>query len=279
MHERLREFGWRFEVWFMARSESDRHWSFEDSDFHFPHRFLRGKQFRIGSNFCYWNPGISKTLRDTDPDILLVAGAWIHPTILLAATFGTRTIFWSESHLDSIRRKDCFTSLARGWALSRFSEFAVPGQLARQYVERFSTPARIHTLPNLVDPAAFYDERETYRGVDNTSLTASVHDRRRVLLIVARLTEAKGLLPFLEGVERIKAENRSKFTLVIAGSGHLQTTLEQWIAKRNLDVRLLGQQTQDQMAALYAHADGFCLPSINDPNPISVIEALWARLP
>jgi glycosyltransferase involved in cell wall biosynthesis len=106
-----------------------------------------------------------------------------------------------------------------------------------------------------------------------------VHDRRRVLLIVARLTEAKGLLPFLEGVERIKAENRSKFTLVIAGSGHLQTTLEQWIAKRNLDVRLLGQQTQDQMAALYAHADGFCLPSISDPNPISVIEALWARLP
>jgi glycosyltransferase involved in cell wall biosynthesis len=33
------------------------------------------------------------------------------------------------------------------------------------------------------------------------------------------------------------------------------------------------------MLTLYAQADGFCLPSLSDPNPLSVIEALWAGLP
>ena len=33
------------------------------------------------------------------------------------------------------------------------------------------------------------------------------------------------------------------------------------------------------MLKLYAQADGFCLPSLSDPNPLATIEALWARLP
>ena len=263
----------------MARSESDRHWSFGTSDFHFSHRFLSGRQFRIGGDFCYWNPEISNLLRDTHPDILLVAGAWIHPTILLASTSEIRTIFWSESHLNSIRRTGFFTGLARRWALSRFAEFAVPGQLAKEYIEHYSTAARIHSLANLVDPTDFHDEVERHRRAGKIGLSASKHKNRRVLLVVARLTEAKGLLPFLEGVERLNAETRSKFTVLVAGSGHLQTRIEDRIARRGLDVRLLGQQTQEQMAAVYAQADGFCLPSMSDPNPISVIEALWAALP
>jgi hypothetical protein len=78
MHEVLRDRGWEFEVWFMASAEPDRDWRFEDSDFRFPYTFLGGRSFRIGSSNLYWNTEITQVLRETIPEILLVAGAWVH---------------------------------------------------------------------------------------------------------------------------------------------------------------------------------------------------------
>src|SRR5258707_13774688 len=106
MNQRLEEMGWKFEVWFMASSESGRHWNFGSSEFQFPYRFLSGRPWRIGADSVYWNGEVSNALHDADPDILLIAGGWVHPTVLLAALSSApeRTIFWSESHLESIRR-------------------------------------------------------------------------------------------------------------------------------------------------------------------------------
>ncbi|PYX97684.1 MAG: hypothetical protein DMG64_03580 [Acidobacteria bacterium] len=280
MCERLRERGWEFEVWFMGHSEPERHWPFERSEFKFHHRFLSGKRFQFGSLTLYWNPEINNLQVEVRPDILLVAGAWIHPTVLFATASSTpaRTIFWSESHLGSMHWTGFITAMARRWVLSRFREFAVPGQLAREYVAHHSPGAQIHYLPNLVDPALFQND-VNLRAADNTSFSASDRNGRRVLLIVSRLAEEKGLLPFLKGLEELSADDQSKLTVLIAGSGCLRRHLEQWMAQHSLDVRLGGQQTQSQLADLYARADGFCLPSIFDPNPISVIEALWAGLP
>jgi len=277
MHQRLNELGWRFEVWFMAGSESGRQWAFKNSDFQFPHRFLGAKSLRIGSTALHWNPEISHVLRDACPDVLLVAGAWIHPTVLLAALSSTpaRTIFWSESHLESIRQRGFLAGLTRRWMLSRFSEFAVPGRLAKRYVEHHAAAARIYYLPNVVDPAVF----RMYRREGDNGLIGSQDQNRRVLLIVARLAAEKGLIPFLHGVEKLGPEDRYKLTVLIAGSGSLKKLIQRWIVRHNFDVQLLGQQTQSQIAQLYARADGFCLPSISDPNPISVIEASWAGLP
>src|SRR5262249_26647226 len=169
MHERLEERGWKFEVWFMASSESGRHWNIRNSDFSFPYRFLRGRSFRFGSNTFYWHPEVIGALREVRPEIFLVAGAWVHPTSLLAARSParTRTIFWSESHLQSVRRPGFFVNLARRYMLSQFSEFAVPGELARKYVQHHSARARIFNLPNLVDPAVFHDQVRAYRRSAN----------------------------------------------------------------------------------------------------------------
>ena len=262
----------------MASSESGRHWSFGDSDFGFPHRFLSGRSLRIASETFYWHPEIRQALGAKRPDILLVAGAWIHPTVLSAALSPApaRIIFWSESHVQSIRRSGFVTRLARRWVLSQFSEFAVPGELARRYVEQHRSPGvRIFYLPNLVDPSVFHDQVRESRPVANRD----PHPNRRVLLIVARLSEEKGLLPFLEGIRRLDSGEKDKLTLLIAGSGRLGLQIEEWISRHDVDVQLLGQQPELQLTGLYALADGFCLPSISDPNPISVIEALWAGLP
>ena len=46
-----------------------------------------------------------------------------------------------------------------------------------------------------------------------------------------------------------------------------------------MDLRLLGYKEQEEIIKLYALADCFLLPSISDPNPLTVIEALWSGLP
>ena len=281
MHERLRERGWEFEAWFMGSSESNRHWTFANSDFQFPYRFLGRARFRIGSNTLYWNHEIRRVLRDTRPDILLISGAWIHPTTLLAtaSSHPKRKIFWSESHLGSIRYRGFVTAAARRCMLSRFSEFAVPGTLARGYVEHHSPGAQIYYLPNLVDPTVFEGNVRMYKRSTTFGSTRGKYDNRKVLLIVARLVEEKGLLPFLEGIGKLSRQNQSKLAVRIAGSGRLRKPLEHSIARQSVDVRLIGQKTASELAELYAQADGFCLPSLSDPNPISVIEAMWAGLP
>jgi len=96
-----------------------------------------------------------------------------------------------------------------------------------------------------------------------------------VLLIVARLSEEKGLLPFLEAITKLGSTDKEKLSLLIAGSGRLRPQIEHWIRTHDIDVRLLGEQTESQLTELYAQAYGFALPSFSDPNPISVVEALW----
>src|SRR5262249_15196037 len=56
--------------------------------------------------------------------------------------------------------------------------------------------------------------------------------------------------------------------------------ISSWIEKHpSLDVRLEGHLGEDELLRLYAASDTFALPSMRDPNPLAVIEALWAGLP
>ena len=276
MHAHLAERQWNFEVWFMVHSEPGRNWNFSDTDFNFSHRFLRGVHLQIGSAPLHANPGVLHLLQSIQPDILLVAGGWINPTVYLASRSAAakKKVFWSESHLGSTRRTGIASNLARGYALSRFNEFAVPGSLAEEYIRKHTTPTRIHRLPNLVDPAIFRDKivMARSRAKDNAS-------NKRVLLISARLAPEKGLLQFLNSLQQLDRASLEKLTIAIAGTGPLLRKLKRWVASHSLDVRLIGHKTEAEMVMLYAEADAFCLPSLSDPNPLSVIEAVWAGLP
>lgn len=261
----------------MARSEPNRNWIFGDAELNFPHRFLPGLHPTIGCDYLHCNRTVWPLLSESRPDVLLVAGGWANPTVWLSRMSSApgRTIFWSESHLGSIRRSSLPVRMARQFALRRFKEFAVPGALAREYVEHHAGPRRIYELPNLVAP--FWEEVGRRRNSARTRHKKS--DDRSLLLIAARLIPEKGLLAFLEGLQRLSREERSKLTVKIAGAGSLLGDLARWIRSHDLDLRLLEHQDQEEMAELFLEADGFCLPSLSDPNPLAVIEALWTGLP
>jgi len=279
MHRELTRRGWKFEAWFMARSEAGRDWTFEDCDFSFPHSFLYGRHWRIGSQSLHLNIEVLRRLLQHCPDIFLVSGSWTTPTVWIAAMSSapSRTIFWSESHLNSIQHDSTAVNVARRLVLSRFHEFAVPGSLSKKYVLQYAQKARIYDLPNFVNPRMFCDESDQTKKLPRASLKPEQNLRK--LLIVARLAPEKGLLPFFRGLLALSGTDRRRLTLLIAGSGPMREELQQRIRACDVNAHFVGYKTQVEISELYAQADGFCLPSVSDPNPLSVIEALWAGLP
>ena len=89
----------------------------------------------------------------------------------------------------------------------------------------------------------------------------------------------KGLVPFVEAVdaELVKAGWR----IVIMGQGPDENAIRKKAEQKGISDRLtiLNYVPYEQMPIVYAAADLFLLPSIHDPNPLSVPEALHTGLP
>jgi glycosyltransferase involved in cell wall biosynthesis len=165
--------------------------------------------------------------------------------------------------------------------MGKYDGFAVPGKLAREYVEYFAPGKTLLTLPNLVDPEVYDNEVHRLRK-EKSALRRkyAIRESQRVLLVPVRLNPAKGILPFLNALASALKNSIASLTVLIAGEGQLRTEIEQWsVQNSSPSVVLLGHQTQPSMCELYAIADGLALPSYRDPNPLSVVEALWAGLP
>ncbi|HYD16663.1 MAG TPA: glycosyltransferase family 4 protein [Candidatus Nanoarchaeia archaeon] len=281
-HE-LEKQGWNFEVLFMAKSEPGRYWEFTN-DFGFSHRFLPGASPRIGNTVLHFNPSVCAVINECEPEIVMLAGTWFLPTNLMALvtskfTRRTRVLFWSESHLKSRTHTGRVINALRRRILGLYDGFVVPGAMASEYIRTYVADAPLFELPNTVDHTVFSERVRSLRPNRRAILSElGVHSGSRVLLTPARLIEDKGLLPFLDNIARVDAS--LPWTLLIAGDGPLRESLDSWCAEhRNVDVRLLGYVHEQEMARLYAAADVFLLPSLRDPNPLSVIEALWAELP
>ena len=103
-------------------------------------------------------------------------------------------------------------------------------------------------------------------------------DSDRVILFPARLDESmKGNLNFLKAINRL---NHPRLKVILAGDGPDRPKIEDWLGSHpSINAHLLGFQNSTQMIKLYALADVLALPSYRDPNPLSIIEGLWASLP
>jgi len=278
--------GWKFEAWFMARSEQERYWTVDLSELPFEHRLLRGFSFRVPGAVLHTNPEVARCLAVTRPSVLIMAGSWAQPTNILAAMLArwvhqAKVVFWSESHLKSMAQTGPLTNLMRRGLLSLYDSFAVPGKLAREYIDKFASGRPTLQLANTVDELLFRDKvLELRRDRQSLRRDLAIPDHRRVLLMTARLSPDKGIVPFLEALASCDQQISSQTAVLIAGEGRLKSQIGRWINEHAaLDVRLMGHLSEEDLLRLYAVADTFVLPSLRDPNPLAVVEALWAGLP
>lgn len=93
------------------------------------------------------------------------------------------------------------------------------------------------------------------------------------ILYLGRLEEAKGPQRVLEA-----AATRPEWHVAIAGDGPLRSRLED-DARKNPNARILGRLNEEEKWRWLVAADALALPSTNEGQPITILEAVAAATP
>lgn len=274
-----------FSVLVMTETEENRSWKYDEYKRKYT-TLLDGKRLSVGGFKVNINCGLGRILDDRKPDLIIAAGSYIHPSLwMLIRETHRRSIpvfFWSESHLNTVRNygslKIRFRETIRSVVYRKFDGFLYAGQMSKQFIEKYCKEnAEKIFLPNLIDNV-FFSERVIDADKKCEVLERlAVKEGNRVFIISARLSEDKGIIPFLN--ELVAVNSTKPYVILIAGEGDKKTEIEKLIQREKLPVKLLGYKSQQEMRMLYQIADAFILPSVVDPNPLTCIEALWSGLP
>lgn len=247
----------------------------------------RGLQLQRGEFVTHINVRLIFRMLSDPPKFLVVCG-WSELTsalLILCARLRkkrAKILMWAEANRHSMQLEKGPAASVRRYLCNRCDAIIVPGQIARDTIRSdfgVTVPPLI-TLPNLVSEDIFSREvlkARSRRSEIRYQFGLSIEDR--VLVCCARLNEhQKGLQRFLEHVYECWPR---WLTMCIAGDGPDAHNLSRWIERTfpPSKVRLIGQLKTGKLVQLLAASDVFVLPSMIDPNPLSVIEALWSGLP
>jgi glycosyltransferase involved in cell wall biosynthesis len=241
----------------------------------------------INNKPWHCNPTMIADLMRQRIDVLMVGGPWDSVTGALVSAFGRRRvgIAWFEGNTKSPGRRSTGIRGVKRWLLSQFDLLAVPGEegarLARLLWGEGDDMPRCVRLPNLVEEGRFSVDRDRpdramHRNEWCRELGLPVD--RKVAIWPARLIPAKGVCEFLSVIEpRMLLD----WSILIAGDGPLRETVGNTITSRALGGHITVRHNipYARMPLAYLHADLFLLPSLSDPNPLSVIEAMHSGLP
>jgi len=283
LHVALERYNAELHVLYCTFREPHRQWDLHVEEQDFPWKVLPGWHPSVGDWYPHVNPSVVRVIRQLRPTWLLSAGAWNTPTVLLAArrviAGSAFRMFWSESHARAVRHSRGPIAIARRRALRAYDGFAVPNAEGAAFIKaEIGQAAKVFLLPNTVENELFVQLSVT----DRISLRGKlgIPPSNILLVTVARLVEPKGIRELIDGYQQLPSEVRMRTTLALVGEGALRTEAES--SARSLsqgEIRIVGHLEKFGVRDWLCAADAFVLPTKRDNNPLSVIEAAFARLP
>lgn len=256
----------------------------------YEHEFLpeRGKPMRPGEDPSFWRPfnrGLRARLAGQF-DVL-----WIHgynhashwQAIAIAKSLGIKVMIRDEATNISAVRSGVKQLAKRAFfrTLDHFVDaYLAIGTLNRHYYEGFGVrPDKIFSVPYAVDNA-FFQTRIAEVAPRREILRAELGLKpdRPIILFAGKLIERKRANDLLDAYLQIAGEpETNKPYLLFAGDGPLRGELQARIlAGGAQDAKILGFQSQRELAALYDLADIFVLPSEREAWGLVVNEAMNA---
>lgn len=207
-------------------------------------------------------PGVD-TFRLTDP----LQAHWVH--VYYQHSWWRKIQLWNPRHRTIFQlEKELYQ---RAGARMIITQSELDSRLLSEY---YGVPEdRIRRIPNAVDRQQFFPVEQTAREE-----LRSLHgiERTRTVLVFAGMDfRRKGLATAIQSLAQLKDQSA---ILLVAGDGPLQTY--QKLARRlglANRVRFLGRVSR--MADLYRVGDLFLLPTIYEPFPNVILEAMACGLP
>lgn len=276
----------QFYVLVMSPKEYNREWNYEDykGDYSI---LLQCRTYQIKHLPIYQNPDLKKRLKELSPDIVILAGGYMLPSVWKACRYRKKLqykiYFWSESHLDEKRYYSSSVLKVRDSIRKRFYKkfdgFWYPGEKALQLIRKYARQDAVCIqVPNLIENRIFYYEAEIVK-MSKLELREKyqISKEKTVLFAPMRLNWVKGLIPFMEIVKQ--SRYKSRIQIVVAGNGDLEEEIRKKAKEFKIDLKLLGYCEEEKIIELYRAADVFFMSSLSDPSPLSCVEAIWCGLP
>lgn len=193
----------------------------------------------------------------------------------LAKRYGAKRVI---AHSHSSRFSDKKSSALRNSLLSWFvgigaTDYIACSEDARRLLRHHGKNAFI--LHNAVDPNEFsYSEI----GRERVRSSLSIKQDDIVFGTVARLSPEKNLDLLVKLAERLK-RNKSNIRFVIVGGGAQEARLKELASSLQVADEVVFTGPRDDVVDYYSAFDCFCLPSIFEGLPVSVVEAQASGLP
>lgn len=280
----------QFNVILMADTERGRSWKYEDLKTDYTIKLPNKTLYIKDDIFIHINCGLEEKLKSLKPDIVIVGGGYLFPsvwnTIRLQKKLKYKLLFWSESHLNSEKGYSSFKvrvrEKIRQVLYNSFDGFLYSGDMSKKLIDFYCNKDKeMYLVPNLVDEEQF-KKADFIRETSKKSLREryNIDFDRYIFICPARLEKVKGIEEFISIYQNISRECLDKATLLICGDGELRESISRLIESiNNVDIRLLGNKSQQELIELYSLSDCFLLPSLSDANPLTCIESLWSGLP
>ncbi|MBK7014286.1 MAG: glycosyltransferase family 4 protein [Sulfuritalea sp.] len=136
-------------------------------------------------------------------------------------------------------------------------------------------PDRLHVIHNGVDLESFHPRLRAEEGRKLRAKTG-VDDATPVMLFVGSGYERKGLPDLLRALAKMRREDAQ---LWVVGRDKQETLMRKLAQTLGVDRRVMFLGAQNDVRPFYGAADVFALPTIYDPLPNAVLEALACGLP
>ena len=274
--------GISYHVDFMARGHKERPKSWRNPPLNVSHRYW----LDIGFGQHHFNPGLVLKLVFKPPHYLDLGSPYDTFTCILLALFcrAKVKIMTLEGNTKTPGRLDGFIGAFKRFIMKRATYLPVPGSDARRFIDlhRERTAGRLGEspyLPNIIDESKF-KPRECWpkEAIAAARRDMGAGEGDRLCIIPARLVEVKGLVPFLKAVD---SKCLAGWKVVIVGQGPLRSEIEKLAFERGLSgtVSIMDYIDYEKMPEHYAASDLMLLPSVQDMNPLSVVEAVFSGLP
>lgn len=261
-----------FQVVVLRKQASMRNWKIDQDDIRVPvlsveNRQLILKRMELRVNLSYW--AAARLVAQTNPDVVVIGG-WDSPAYWAVLGWARRhrvpAVLWCETNGLSSRT-------AGRWAIDRLRRyfvgsckaFYVPSEFTVRYLENLGADRENIVLGRNSCDVAKFPSCERIGGGGP------------VLLFVGQLIERKGVRQMMRALELL---DNIPWRLRIAGTGPLEAAVREWAAdlKRSAKVEFLGYVQQAEMSRVFRGADILLFPSILDPYPLVIVEALFNGL-
>ena len=272
MRRQLAERGVDFEVHFMAKGHKERPKSWLNPHIDAPHRYWRDWGF--GQH--HFNPGLVFSMIRNPPEWLDLGSPYDTFTCILLALFckSPNKVMVLEGNTKTPGRVHGFVGWFKRLIMSKAKYLPVPGHDAKKFIDihRLLTNKKLGPAPfrpNIIDAERFHPKDcWEQNDIEACRKEFGVSRDMRMCLIPARLVKVKGLIPF---IELLNKEMISGWKIIIVGDGPLRSDIIAAISRRGLNdnIQMHSFVPYEKMPIIYASSDLVMLPSVYDPNPLT----------